>query len=200
MKKSILWLIACLFVLPATIVSCEETDGELNPYADWEERNQAFIDSIAAVAQANPTEWKMIHSYKFPPIDFGPIGSAIINVNDYVYCRILKSGHGETPLFTDTIAVNYKGQLIPLSNGEMVVFDKSYQGELDESIAMPAKFQVGGLIPGWTTALMEMKEGDRWELYIPYDLGYGTVDQKSIPAYSTLIFDVHLVEVKRMNK
>ena len=197
MKKSILWLIACLLVLPMAIVSCEEVDGGLDPYANWEERNQAYIDSIAAVAQANPNEWKMIHSYKFQPVDFGSIGSTL-NVNDYVYCKILQSGDGATPMYTDSVAVNYKGKLIPLADGKTVVFDKSYQGELDASVALPAVFNTGSLIVGWTTALMEMKEGDRWELYIPNELGYGSVDKTSIPSYSTLIFDLHLVKVKPM--
>ena len=195
MKKSILWLIACLLVLPMAIVSCEETDGGLDPYANWEERNQAYIDSIAAVAQANPNEWKMIHSYKFQPVDFGSFGS-LLNVNDYVYCKILQSGDGATPMFTDSVAVHYKGQLIPLADGKTVVFDRSYQGKLDPSVAKPAVFHTGSVIPGWTSALMEMKEGDRWELYVPNELGYGTSNQNSIPAYSTLIFDVHLVKVR----
>lgn len=194
MKKSILWLIACLFALPMTIASCEETDGELDPYANWEERNQAYIDSIAAVAQANPNEWKMIHSYKFQPVDFGSFGSSL-NVNDYVYCKILQSGEGATPMFTDSVAVNYKGQLIPLNNGKTIVFDKSYQGELNPSVAKPAVFHTGSVVVGWTSALMEMKEGDRWQLYIPNELGYGASSQSSIPAYSTLIFDLHLVKV-----
>ena len=194
MKKSILWLIACLFVLPMSIVSCEETDGVEDPYANWEERNQAYIDSIAAVAQANPSEWKMIHSYKFQPVDFGSFGSPL-NVNDYVYCKILRSGDGATPMFTDSVAVHYKGQLIPLGNGKKVVFDRSYQGELDPSVAKHVVFQTGSLITGWTSALMQMKEGDRWELYVPNELGYGNSNKPSIPAYSTLIFDLHLVKV-----
>ena len=197
MKKSILWVIGLLFSASLVITSCEETDGAVDPYFNWEERNQLYIDSIAAVAKSNPAEWKVIHSYKFSPVDFGSLGG-IVNVNDYVYCKILKSGNGETPLFTDTVAVNYKGQLIPLYNGETVVFDRSYQGELNEDIVMPAEFQVGGLIAGWTTALQEMKEGDRWELYIPSDLGYGNAGKTKIPGYSTLIFDLHLVKVKRM--
>lgn len=199
MKKNILWLIALLFVVPLAMVSCEETDGEIDPYTNWQERNQIYIDSIAAVAQANPTEWKMIHTYKFYPTNFGSLGGTTVNVNDYVYCKILKSGDGETPLFTDSVAVNYRGKLIPLYNGKTVTFDQSYQGDLDENTALPAEFQVGGVITGWTSALQEMKEGDRWELYIPNELGYGSSAQSSIPAYSTLIFDLHLVKVKRLN-
>ena len=52
MNKSILWLIGLLFVTSLSIVSCSETDGTEDPYANWEERNQRYIDSIATVAEA----------------------------------------------------------------------------------------------------------------------------------------------------
>ena len=71
----------------------------------------------------------------------------------------------ESPIATDTVAVNYRGQLI---NG--TVFDQSYQGELDPETATPRKFLVGAVIAGWSTALMKgfggMKAGDQWKLYI----------------------------------
>ena len=84
---------------------------------------------------------------------------------------------------------------ITKGNGKKVVFDRSYQGELDPSVAKHVVFQTGSLITGWTSALMQMKEGDRWELYVPNELGYGNSNKPSIPAYSTLIFDLHLVKV-----
>ena len=52
MNKSILWLIGLLFVTSLSIVSCSETDGTEDPYANWEERNQRDNDSIATVAEA----------------------------------------------------------------------------------------------------------------------------------------------------
>lgn len=190
MNKSILWLIGLLFVTSFAITSCSETDGEIDPYANWAERNQKYIDSIAGVAKANPSEWKVIHTYKFtPPMNVPG------DVNDYVYCKVIKSGNGATPLFTDSVAVNYRGELIPLLNGETVIFDQSYTGELNPQVATPVGFRVGEVITGWTTALQQMKVGDRWMLYIPSDLGYGVSGKNSIPGYSTLIFDVDLVNV-----
>jgi FKBP-type peptidyl-prolyl cis-trans isomerase FklB len=56
MNKSILWLIGLLFVTSLSIVSCSETDGTEDPYANWEERNQRYIDSIATVAEAEAME------------------------------------------------------------------------------------------------------------------------------------------------
>lgn len=193
MKKSILWVIGLLFAVSFTVVSCEETTGVPDPYTDWEIRNQAYIDSIAKVAKANPNQWKVIHTYKFAP----PINDLNPDVNDYVYCKILENGTGTVnPLFTDSVATHYRGQLIPLYNGEKVVFDQSFQGELNTNVAVPVGFTVDGVVEGWQTVLQEMVEGDRWEIYIPYNLGYGTYGYGSdIPGYSTLIFDMQLVKI-----
>ena len=193
MKKSILWLVSVLFLLPFAITSCEEDTGLVNPYGDWKNRNQLYIDSIAKEAKENPMQWKVIHTYKFPePTD--PLAAKV--VNDYVYCKVLENGSGTmSPLFTDTVSTHYRGQLIPLYDGSKVVFDQSFKGNLNTETAVPVEFAVGGVIEGWTTALQHMVEGDRWEVYIPYNLAYGTYGQSDIPGYATLIFDMQLVKV-----
>ena len=196
MKNSLLWLMGLFFTV-SFISSCEETDGVIDPYTDWEERNQHYIDSIASVAKANQGnavgQWKIIHTYKYPQQ-----GLVMGDVNEYVYCKVLEVGDGATPMFTDTVAANYCGKLIPLYNGSVVTFDQSYQGELNSDVATPSIFAVSGVITGWTTALQEMKEGDRWELYVPSDLGYGDYGKNEIPGFSTLIFDLDLVDVKKL--
>lgn len=101
--------------------------------------------------------------------------------------KILESGKGKTPTKENKVKCHYKGTLI---DGK--VFDSSIdRGE-------PIEFSVGGVIKGWTEALQLMKEGDKWMLYIPSDLGYG--DQGTpggpIPPGATLIFEVQLLEVK----
>ena len=122
MKKSILWLVSVLFLLPLAITSCEEDTGLVNPYGDWKNRNQQYIDSIAKVARENPSEWKVIHTYQFlEPTD--PLAPK--EVNDYVYCKVLESGDGISPFYTDSVSANYRGQLIPLLEGSVVTFDQS---------------------------------------------------------------------------
>lgn len=196
MNKSILWLIGLLFVTSLSVVSCSETDGVEDPYANWEERNQRYIDSIATVAEANQGnevgQWKIIRSYKLPPLGLDEKGK----VNDNVYCEILEVGDGTvSPLFTDSVDVHYRGQLIPLNDGQIVTFDQSYQGELDLNAATSVGYKPSGVVTGWTSALQEMKAGDRWKLYIPYNLGYGESGYSSIPGYSILIFDLYLEKV-----
>ena len=50
------------------------------------------------------------------------------------------------------------------------------------------------MIPGFTTALLKMKKGDTWLVYIPYALAYGSSASGSVPAYSTLIFKMTLYD------
>lgn len=99
--------------------------------------------------------------------------------------EIITSGTGATPKPTDEVTTNYRGTLI---NGKQ--FDSSYdRGE-------PAKFPVNRVIPGWTEALQMMKEGDKWRLFIPYNLAYGERGAgQDIPPFATLIFDIELIKV-----
>ena len=200
MKKSIFWLMGLLFSVSLAVTSCEETDGVVDPYFNWQERNELYIDSIARVANANlgneVGQWKAVHTYKFNP----PINDLNPDVRDYVYCRILEKGTGTVkPLYSDSVAAHYRGQLIPLYDGQKVVFDQSFQGELKEDLAVPVTFGlwegVGGVIEGWSTALPQMVEGDRWEVHIPYQLGYGIYGRNEIPGYSALVFDLQLVKI-----
>ena len=93
------------------------------------------------------------------------------------------------------MTTHYRGKLIPLYNGSTVTFDQSYLGQLDPQTAVPTGFGVSSVIEGWTSVLQYMVEGDRWEVYIPSDLGYGKQGSNSIPGNSTLIFDMQLVKI-----
>ena len=101
--------------------------------------------------------------------------------------RILNEGSGDdSPGPESVVSVHYRGKL---TNG--LEFDSSYNR------SRPASFPVNGVIRGWTEALQLMKEGDKWELIIPPDLGYGSKGAGNIiPPDSTLIFEVELIEIK----
>ena len=101
--------------------------------------------------------------------------------------RIINEGSGhDSPKPESVVSVHYRGKL---TNG--FEFDSSYKRN------QPASFPVNGVIRGWTEALQLMKEGDKWELIIPPDLGYGSKGAGNIiPPDSILIFEVELIEIK----
>ena len=187
-------LISLLFIvtLGSLFASCEET-AVVDEYANWQERNILYIDSIAKVAKSNSDKWLRILSYKLDSIDIN--GNYVEhNVEDYVYCYVEKksedNGH---PLSTAT--VNYRGRLIPTDSHPVgKVFDESYTGTLNPATNAPVEFSLNDVIEGWSTALMHMGKGDIWRVYIPANLGYGNSNKTDTPAYSTLIFDINLVD------
>ena len=101
-----------------------------------------------------------------------------------VMYRVINKGNGPKPTPKSHIAVYYTGKLI---NGK--VFDQTQKGR-------PATFRLGELITGWNTALREMPAGSRWEIVIPYHFGYGTRPAGVIKPFSTLIFDITLLDVR----
>lgn len=98
--------------------------------------------------------------------------------------RKIKDGNGKKPKATDRVKVHYTGKLI-----DGTTFDSSVDR------GQPITFGLGDVIPGWTEGLQLMDEGSKYMLYIPYNLGYGMRDMGNIPAGSTLVFEVELLEI-----
>ncbi|SJL85200.1 FKBP-type peptidyl-prolyl cis-trans isomerase [Vibrio palustris] len=100
--------------------------------------------------------------------------------------KVLKAGKGTSPKATDTVEVQYKGTLI-----DGTKFDSSYdRGEA-------AKFPLNRVIPGWTEGVQLMKPGAKYKFVIPPELAYGKQATPTIPANSTLVFEVELVKVDK---
>src|SRR5262245_52302422 len=100
--------------------------------------------------------------------------------------KALKEGEGPQPKGTDMVTVNYRGTLI-----DGTEFDSSYKR------GQPATFPVNGVIKGWTEALQLMKQGAKYQLFIPANLAYGERAMgPDIGPNSTLIFEVELQDVK----
>ena len=113
--------------------------------------------------------------------DFAKQNDVITTESGLAY-RYATKGTGKSPVDGDKVKVTYRGTLV---NG--TEFDKSEE---------PIEFGVNQVIPGWTELLKLMKEGDQVIAYIPYDLAYGANGSgSSIEPFSTLIFDVTLLEV-----
>ena len=101
--------------------------------------------------------------------------------------KIITKGNGAIPADSSKVKVNYKGTLI-----DGTEFDSSYKRN------EPATFRANQVIKGWTEALTMMPVGSKWELYIPYDLAYGTKETGGqIKPYSTLIFEVELLDIEK---
>ena len=102
-----------------------------------------------------------------------------------IYYKVIRSGApgGAQPGRSSVVTVHYTGRTI---NGK--TFDSSRGG------VAPA-FRLRELIAGWIIALQQMRVGDRWEIYIPAEQGYGRLSQPGIPGGSTLVFDIELLGV-----
>lgn len=111
--------------------------------------------------------------------------AGITTLPDGLQYLVITNGTGATPTGKDVVTVHYRGTLI-----DGTEFDSSLKR------GQPAQFQVGGVIPGWTEALQQMKAGSKWKLFIPANLAYGEQGQRGIPPNSVLIFEVELISVQ----
>jgi len=99
--------------------------------------------------------------------------------------KVIQEGTGKSPIEDDRVKCHYRGKLL---SGEE--FDSSYER------GTPAEFSIRGVIRGWTEGLQLMKEGGKYELYIPADLAYGPRGGgQKIGPNETLIFEIELLEV-----
>lgn len=100
-----------------------------------------------------------------------------------IYYKIIEQGDpkGQHPTPRSVVTVHYTGRTI---DGK--VFDSSEGG-------CPLAIRLNELIEGWIIALQQMRKGDRWEIYIPAEMGYGNFSQPGIPGGSVLIFDIRLL-------
>lgn len=101
--------------------------------------------------------------------------------------KVITEGKGAKPTAQQEVTVKYEGHLI-----DGTEFDSSYKRN-----PQTTKFRCDQVIKGWTEALTLMPVGSKWELYIPQELGYGSRAAGNIPAYSTLIFTVELVDITK---
>jgi FKBP-type peptidyl-prolyl cis-trans isomerase len=101
--------------------------------------------------------------------------------------KVIAAGDKKAPPITatDQVTVNYRGKLL-----DGTQFDSSYER------GVPATFPVNGVIKGWQEALVLMKPGAKYQLFIPPALAYGPLPKPKIPAGSLLIFDVELISAQ----
>lgn len=102
-----------------------------------------------------------------------------------IYYKVLAEGKGDGkhPTPRSIITAHYTGRTI---NGKQ--FDSSRGG-------VPLAIRLRDFIDGWIIAMQQMCVGDKWEVYIPAEMGYGKFSQPGIPAGSTLIFEIELLGI-----
>ena len=189
MKKywHITWM---LVVMLFTLTACSD-DDEKKIVVDeaWKEINLAAFDARLQDAKTD-TSLFTINSE---------------SGNGQIICKILKKGEGtETIYYTSKVNCYYKGCFVTNEDGEVVadrdsvltqgeVFDSRLRENGDDKVL----FEVddSGLRDGFATALQHMHEGDIWEVWMPYQLGYGVSGYDDIKPYTTLVFQIEVTDI-----
>lgn len=189
MKKywHITWM---LVVMLFTLAACSDDDeNEIVIDEAWKEINLAAFDARLQDAKMD-TSLFTINSE---------------SGNGQIICKILKEGEGtETIYYTSKVNCYYKGCFVTNEDGEVVadrdsvltqgeVFDSRLRENGDDKVL----FEVddSGLRDGFATALQHMHEGDIWEVWMPYQLGYGVSGYDDIKPYTTLVFQIEVTDI-----
>ncbi len=185
--------------------SCKEDDDTTQEFENWQVKNEtAFADTLSYAKKqiaAGNEDWKVILNWSLQnqtPNTYTDGTSVNLTYKDadYIVVHVLERGSGTTsPMYTDSVRVSYSGRLLPspsYANG--YVFDKTYEGTYNKQTARLTTMGISSLVDGFATALLSMHTGDRWMVYMPYQLAYGTSGSSSgnIPAYSMLRFEMTL--------
>lgn len=208
--------------------ACSSDDGE-DPnaeYYNWKTRNDTYFEEVYQKAtekiEAGDEKWYKIMSYAKNDAD-NHSNYIIVNVleqkedGDYNAHKEVVNGTKNNndglmcPLVSDSCYITYRGNMIPSKTYNTVAtpdniyvgyqFDTKWFGnELIKEEAVMWGTTPGSLVEGFSTALQYMHVGDRWRVYIPYRLGYGSNANGNIQAYSTLIFDIYMESFKTKQK
>src|SRR5882757_4271490 len=154
--------------------------GKKSTHAD-QQQIQGFVQSVMAESVAHN---------KAAAVDFlahNGHEKGVKTTPDGLQYKVLIPGDAKAAAISpnDEVTVNYRGKLLDGSE-----FDSSY------TRGTPATFKVNGVIKGWQEALVLMKPGAKWQLFVPPELAYDTNPRPGIPAGSLLTFDVELLSVK----
>lgn len=180
--------IALMLLCVAAITSCGKDDDDDNAvkYAEWKLENEVAFQAI----EADPayTELKSL----------GNDGS--------IYYKVQKEGTSQTPIYyTDSVRVYYTGWTIDNST-PFNEYEPPYNDPQVFHVSVGSS-TIAGVIEGWSIALQNMHIGDRWDIWIPQNLAYGSTGNKSqqgnyylILPFSTLHYEIEVVEIIRDGK
>ena len=183
-----------LLTLLPLLTSCSESDENEFDSDAWKAKNEAYFEQSYLTHNTSSTAGTAF----LLPNWSQPASKTLSELahTDCILVDVLERGEGTTnPYYTDSVLVHYNGRLIPTDDYPAgYEFDRSWYSNFDPAVDEPARFLTSNVVAGFSTALQHMHRGDRWRVTIPYQLGYGSTTQSAIPAYSTLIFDIRLVD------
>ncbi|GIU21974.1 FKBP-type peptidyl-prolyl cis-trans isomerase [Shewanella schlegeliana] len=144
-----------------------------------EKLNEKRQAQAAALAEKSLAESKAF-------LDANKAKEGVVTTDSGLQYEVITEGTGDKPTAEDTVKVHYVGTL---TDGT----------EFDSSVARgePATFPLNRVIPGWTEGVQLMPVGSKYKFVIPADLAYGDRDTGSIPANSTLVFEVELLDIQK---
>lgn len=165
------------FIKPGDKLKVDIKMVEITTKKQIEENQKKQQEEIAALEGAEkPKLDAYLASNK---ITTAPTASGLI------FIETQKGKGKDHPTATDVVTVHYTGTLL-----DGTKFDSSVdRGE-------PTTFPLNQVIPGWTEAIQLMTKGSKAKLIIPSSLGYGPRGGGPIPPFSTLVFDVELIDFK----
>ena len=179
MKKQPLFVILLLSIF--LFSSCDDKTETVDDR--WKIENEAQFNTIA-----NSSEYKKLNS---------------LAGNGFIMYKVLKTGTGDrSPAFNEQVKALHFGWYKNIwtkpdtftdERGNFITNKIIFDTTSKNNIA--ATFSVNGVVDGFSTALQHMKEGDKWEVWIPWKLGYGLNGTGAIRGYSTLVFEIELVEI-----
>jgi len=179
--------------LNARIVAKAMLDGENGNPEMSDEIARGFIMSFVTERQAAQAE-RQAEQDKLLYKDYIAENEAFLSKNreksgvtvtpSGLQYEVIKMGTGSKPTAASTVRVHYTGTFIDGTGFESSV-----------SAGQPVEFPVSGVISGWTEALQLMPVGSKFKLYIPQDLAYGAQGREGIKPFSTLIFEVELLDI-----
>ena len=173
-----------LFAIAMLLVSCDET-------VTFDDTRKIDNETQFAKIAANP-DYKKIESK---------------SGNGFIMYKVLKEGESnQKPYFTDKVKVLYTGwyrrfwtkdDTFTDDNGNKfqnkVIFDTTSESNIPRTMRIDDPNYP--LIDGFSTALQNMNVGDKWEVWIPWNMGYGASGNNTIVGYSTLVFEIELLEI-----
>lgn len=198
-KKYLLLSLALCGIL-LTVSSCGDDDDDNKSSQDWKEFQIKIYNGFVS-----NSDYKEVRSRT---------GNGSVYLKKYTEAnspfKEVTRSVGITPQYGDTVVVRYMGWFYKFDKTPYI-FDGTEQGDYyingvkytwgkNQENGVTFVLQKGGVIEGWNTALYAMQEGDAVNVVIPSQLGYGTITQQSIPANTTLSFDIKLLRVKPIKR